>query len=568
MTVVSLTCGAETARSSSKGCTCCPPLWIRAGEYGYNVDDVSGYFHVSLTERSQEFFGFEWEGVYYVYTALNFGWKSAPYIYTCFSGEVAGFLRRLGLRYLFLLDDAMGTAVTRADTRRGQPGRFASAGAAAFIVVSLKIALGYFVHPTKSVLIPRTTLVWLGLSANFVDATFSVPSAKGGLIFELLSTVLKAQSVHFTTLESLVGKLGALALAAPGILIKLRRCYKALAGASRSPSTVLRVDGPLRDELRELASMPFWRTAVAPWVRPVHLTIIVSERVIRDATTRGHNAPDEALVSYAFPGVAPGEFRVAVPAPSSGGGAGAAGRALIGDTILFVVREAVGRTGATSCFVTLGLHAAWRPATVFGSDLSHESGADVRADDLFQCVSQAHLVLKVFALPGKTRIAEWTAERVNYKLSLALWNALGTRLGPLQWDLMASDANAQSWTAGGDALPHYTRWPEEGSSGTNVFSQTLTGRSGLYANPVFGIMLQFLSLVRDQEAQVVVVAPGWDGSVPGGSWWPLLLEFATDRVLLATRGTPGVFVQQTVDGRWEPAGPVPWDVWAFRFGGV
>jgi hypothetical protein len=73
-----------------------------------------------------------------------------------------------------------------------------------------------------------------------------------------------------------------------------------------------------------------------------------------------------------------------------------------------------------SCFVTLGLHATWRPATVFGSDLSQEFGADVRADDLFKCVSQAHLVLKVFALPGESRVAEWTAERVNYKLCLAL----------------------------------------------------------------------------------------------------------------------------------------------------
>jgi hypothetical protein len=74
---------------------------------------------------------------------------------------------------------------------------------------------------------------------------------------------LGAQWVHFTTLESLVGKLGALALAAPSILIKLRRCYTALAGASKSPSTVLQVAGPLRDELRELASMRFggprWR---------------------------------------------------------------------------------------------------------------------------------------------------------------------------------------------------------------------------------------------------------------------------------------------------------------------
>jgi hypothetical protein len=124
---------------------------------------------------------------------------------------------------------------------------------------------------------------------------------------------LGSQWVHFTTLESLVGKLGALALAAPGILIKLRRCYTALAGVSRSPSAVLQVTGPLRDELRELASMPFWRTAVAPWIRPVHLTIIVSDGLVPDSIGRGQCAPSTALVSYSFPGVVPGEFCVSIP---------------------------------------------------------------------------------------------------------------------------------------------------------------------------------------------------------------------------------------------------------------
>jgi hypothetical protein len=164
---------------------------------------------------------------------------------------------------------------------------------------------------------------------------------------------------------------------------------------------------------------------------------------------------------------------------------------------------------------------------------------------------------------------EWCdCKRCNYRLCPPLWGVLDTRLGPLQWDLMASDANAQTLTDEGDALPHYTRWPTRDSSGANVFSQTLTTRPGLYANPVFGMMLQFLSLVRDQRARVVLVAPGWDGSVPGGTWWPLLIEFATDRILLATKGTPGVFVPQTMAGGWEPAGPVPWDVWGVRFGGA
>jgi hypothetical protein len=46
---------------------------------------------------------------------------------------------------------------------------------------------------------------------------------------------------------------------------------------------------------------------------------------------------------------------------------------------------------------------------VFGSDLSLGSGATDRVDELFECVSKARLVLEVFALPGGSGVAEWTA---------------------------------------------------------------------------------------------------------------------------------------------------------------
>jgi hypothetical protein len=88
--------------------------------------------------------------------------------------------------------------------------------------------------------------------------------------------------------------------------------------------------GPLRDELRELASMPFWRTAVAPWIRPVHLTIIVSDGLVPDGIGRGQCAPRMALlVSYSFPGVAPGEFSVSISTLSGGAGADAARKELV-----------------------------------------------------------------------------------------------------------------------------------------------------------------------------------------------------------------------------------------------
>ena len=47
--------------------------------------------------------------------------------------------------------------------------------------------------------------------------------------------------------------------------------------------------------------------------------------------------------------------------------------------------------------------------------------------------------------------------KVNKNLCLTLWDALNTRLGPLQWDLVESDASAQSLAKGGGTLPHYTR---------------------------------------------------------------------------------------------------------------
>jgi hypothetical protein len=47
--------------------------------------------------------------------------------------------------------------------------------------------------------------------------------------------------------------------------------------------------------------MPFWRAAVAPWVRPVHLTIVVSGSVLQGTAVRERCAPGEVLVSYGFP---------------------------------------------------------------------------------------------------------------------------------------------------------------------------------------------------------------------------------------------------------------------------
>ena len=119
------------------------------GESGFSIDHSSGYWHVALTEDSYGFFGFEWEGVYYTYVVPSFGWKIAPMIYNSFSGKLAGFTRRLGMRSLCLLDDPIGLPLA---PRRGPSpplNPLEAANSAAYVMVCLMVGLGYYVHPKK-----------------------------------------------------------------------------------------------------------------------------------------------------------------------------------------------------------------------------------------------------------------------------------------------------------------------------------------------------------------------------------------------------------------------------------
>jgi hypothetical protein len=184
----------------------------------------------------------------------------------------------------------------------------------------------------------------------------------------------------------------------------------------------------------------------------------------------------------------------------------------VGDTILLVLREALRRTGASDCFVTLLLHPAWRPRGVLSSDLSGGGATARRADEYFGIVSAARVLVTTLALLADSDRARFDSERVHYRLDPVLWDGVDRRFGPLRWDLMASDGNALCGQDG-EPLPHYTRWPSTASSGVNVFSQLLTDREGLYANPVFAVLLPFLHLLRSQRASVVIVVPAWNGSL-------------------------------------------------------
>ena len=518
-------------------------------DYAFNVDHSSGYWHVALTQDSWTYFGFQWRGMYYVYTVLSFGWKIAPMIYNSFSGEMVGFTRRIHLRSLYLLDDSLGLSL------RGIAGMGAlvSAHAAVYIFVGIMVGLGYFVHPSKSVLSPAQMLEWLGLLVDFRLRRFLVPPRKLVSIHGLVTEVLSRPAVMFKTLERLVGKCGSLYLAVPGAHVMLRQCYAAM-GNSASVMTLIPLSPLVRRELESWLNVEKWCGGVAGWALPHHFSVVIHAAAAPGLVHASFSAP-------AGKGVAPFMLRGGdAPGPGSNGHTN---RESVGDAVLDALSACLSMGKPRSCFVDILLGAGWHPGSVLSRDLSSQPGGDARAGRLLGLMTAYSIVaVNVIRIPDPSPLAWFAVDKGSFVLSGALWRVVDDTFGPHDVDAMSSDSNAQLDPAGG-VLPHFTRWPSPLSSGVNVFSQALSG-TNIYCNAVFSVISPLIAHFRAQRAVVSLVVPGWYGSIPGAPWWPQLAHFGSGRLLLARAGDAGVFTNLQQDGSWLPAGPVPWDVWVYR----
>ena len=69
------------------------------------LDDTQGYKHLSLTEESMPFCGFEFSGYWFVDTTLPFGWKNSAYCYFSVGEVLSEWLRAQGVYTELWIDD-------------------------------------------------------------------------------------------------------------------------------------------------------------------------------------------------------------------------------------------------------------------------------------------------------------------------------------------------------------------------------------------------------------------------------------------------------------------------------
>ena len=81
------------------------PGYVLPGHFQTSFDNKKGYQHVLLHSSSPTYFGLEWNGVYFVFCSLRFGWMTGAFIYHKLGLAVTGAARSLGVPASQYIDD-------------------------------------------------------------------------------------------------------------------------------------------------------------------------------------------------------------------------------------------------------------------------------------------------------------------------------------------------------------------------------------------------------------------------------------------------------------------------------
>ena len=212
------------------------------------VDVKSAYRNVPIHPHDRWLMGMLWEGSLFIDTALPFGLRSAPKIFTAVADAVEWIVRQEGVDFtIHYLDDYLVV---------GAPASQESAEALSTLLGGFE-CLGLPVAMDK-LEGPWSRLTFLGFELDSSTLEIRLPQAKLREIPRLISTWVGRKSCSRKELESLVGQLGhASRVVAPGKTF-MRQLFELLAGV-RQAHHHIRLNAAFRSDLL------WWATFLDTW---------------------------------------------------------------------------------------------------------------------------------------------------------------------------------------------------------------------------------------------------------------------------------------------------------------
>ena len=182
---------------------------LRLGDWAATIDLKDAYFHVPIHHSFRRYLRFGWKGRIYEFLVLPFGICIAPFIFTKLTKPVAAYLRSLGIRCIFYLDDILVMGPSEAECQRNVD----------CVLLTLRSA-GFIINEKKSCLAPRQIFRYLGLVWNTTTGQIELDDAKHRSLITRAQEILRHPSS--TTCHQLQVFLGHMTAVIPAVpLVRL-----------------------------------------------------------------------------------------------------------------------------------------------------------------------------------------------------------------------------------------------------------------------------------------------------------------------------------------------------------
>ena len=523
------------------------PRYVSKSSFQTTMDDKSGYDHVALSPESRTYFGIEWQGWYFVYHTIPFGWKASAYIYHTIGMGATSYIRSLGIPCSQYIDDRhLGQLTTpveyAAATQKWSD--FELAEGATFVAASVLIALGYFIGLAKSSLTPSRTVRFLGFIVDSERQAFILPEEKKAKFARLRESILEGRLTSVKTLQRLAGKVTSFSIAVPAAQLYTREIFKSISGHSNS-SRPIKISGLLREEIEFWRFLDTWQECLH-WPSERHTTI----RICSDAS------------DYAWGGVitVPGDSPVEIRDywdDESRKLPIAIREALALLYTLQAGQNVIRNTRVDAHTDNMTFLQSWKKLGGKNRQLNNV------LKRLYSATLENNVHLTLQYIPSCSNPADAPSRQtsdLDCTLSPEVWAKVEERFGPHTIDLMSLDSNTQQ-DASGQPLKHYTPFFTPLSSGVNVFAQAIQRNENPYVFPPFVLVGPLLKFLSKCEASFTIIVPKL---YPLPYWWPILRSRCQSSLKLGNKGQSHILLFPSARGGFSHSRCLPWDLFAFR----
>ncbi len=462
---------------------------VRPRDWFAAIDLKDAYFHVSILPRHRPFLRFAFEGRAYQYKVLPFGLSLSPRVFTKVAEAALVPLREQGVRILNYLDDWLILAQSQDQLCEHRD-----------MVLSHLSQLGLQVNCEKCKLSPVQRISFLGMELDSVSQTARLTQERAQSVLNCLNTFKNRTAAPLKQFQRLLGHMAAAAAVTPLGLLHMRPLQHWLHGrvprwAWQSGTLRVQVTPACRQTFTPWSDLSFLRAGVPLEQVSRHAVVYT------DASAKGWGA---TFNGHAVSGVWTGpqlhwhinclELLAVHLALNR------LKRRLRGEHVLV-------RTDNTATVAYINRQGGLRSRRM--SQLarhlllwSRKHLRSLRAIHIPGLLNRTADELSRAALPGEWRLHPQTVQLIWRRFGLAqvdLFASLETSHCQLFYSLTDG-------TLGTDALAH--SWPR-----------------GLrkYAFPPVSLLAQTLCKVREEEEQILLVAPYW----PTRTWFPELMLLVT-----------------------------------------